>query len=83
MYLITRIQEHFKLNSAATSANKNHEYSRSKCIQNNFSVHYFTVLKQWYTNYETKIQEAFLVKKLNPKLHGQKFDSGSLFLLMG
>ena len=38
-------------------------------------------LKKCATEYDTKIQEAILIKKLNPKLNKQLYAKGVSFLL--
>ena len=41
----------------------------------------FKVLKKCVTKYDTKIQEALLIKKLNPKLNKQIYAKGASFSL--
>ena len=45
------------------------------------SVESFKVLKKYVNEYDTKIQEALLIKKLNPKLNNQVYAKGVSFLL--
>jgi len=39
------------------------------------------ILRTCPSEYDTKIQEALLIKKLNPKLNKQLYANGSSFLL--
>ena len=45
------------------------------------SVESFKILKKCVTEYDTKIQEALLIKKLNPKLDKQLYAKGASFLV--
>ena len=45
------------------------------------SVESFKILKKCVTEYDTKIQEALLIKKLNPKLNKQLYAKAASFLL--
>ena len=45
------------------------------------SVESFQLLEKCVTEYDTKIQEALLIKKLNPKLNKQLYAKGASFLL--
>ena len=45
------------------------------------SVESFKILKKCVTEYDTKIQEALLIKKRNPKLNKQLYAKGASFLL--
>ena len=45
------------------------------------SVEFFKVFKKCVTEYDTKIQKALLIKKLNPKLNKDLYAERALFLL--
>ena len=82
-HLGTRAREHLNLADInAKSAIKNHLYDCDKCSSIKHSVESFKILKKCVTDeYDTKIQEALLIKKLNPKLNKQLYAKGASFLL--
>ena len=63
------------------SAIKDHLYDCDKCSSMKHSVESFKILKKCVTEYDTKIQEALFIKKLNPKLNKQLYAKGASFLL--
>ena len=68
-HLGTRAREHLNLADIKTkSAIKDHLYDCDKCSSMKHSVESFKILKKCVTEYDTKIQEALLIKKLNPKV---------------
>ena len=78
-HLGTRIQEH--LQPKAKSAIRDHINDCQSCKQANINVDSFKVIKTCNTEYNSKIQEALLIKKHNPKLNTQLYAGGSSFLL--
>ena len=55
--------------------------SCDSCSNIKFSVNSFKIIKKCSSTFETKIHEALLIKKHNPKLNQQLFANGSSFLL--
>ena len=51
------------------------------CLETEYDLNNFQILRQCTTKYETKIQEALLIKKHNPKLNAQLYEGGSSILL--
>ena len=81
-HLGTRAWEHLNLADINTkSAIKDHLHDSDKCSSMKHSVESFKILKKCVTEYDTKIQEALLIKKLNPKLNKQLYAKGASFLL--
>ena len=66
-HLTTRLEEHLNLKS--DSAIGNHIKSCNICNNKKINIINFTILKQCNTAYKTKIQEALLIKKFNPRLN--------------
>ena len=78
----TRAREHLNLADIKTkSAIKDHLYDCNKSSSTRHSVESFKVLKNCVTEYGTKIQDAVLIKKLNPKLSKQLYAKEASFLL--
>ena len=81
-HLGTRAREHLNLADINTkSAIKDHLNDCDKCSSTKHSVESFKIFKKCVTEYDTKIQEALLIKKLNPKLNKQLYAKGASFLL--
>ena len=78
-HLGTRTQEH--LQPKAKSAIRDHIDDCQSCKQANINVDNFKVIRTCNTEYNSKNQEALLIKKHNPKLNTQSFAGGSSFLL--
>ena len=78
-HLGTRIQEH--LQPKAKSAIRDHIDDCQSCKQANINVDNLKVIRTCNTEYNSKIQEALLIKKHNPKLNTQLYAGGSSFLL--
>ena len=73
--------EHLNLADNITkSFIKGHLYNIDKCTFMKNAVESFKVLKMYVTEYDSKIQEAWLIKKLNPKLNKQLCAKGASFL---
>ena len=51
------------------SSVKDHIRSCDSCSNIKFSVNSFKIIKKCSSNFETKIHEALLIKKHNPKLN--------------
>ena len=80
-HLITRANEHLNVRQKSDSAINQHIRDCEHCSEANHNVSSFKILKKCSTEYETKIQEALLIKKLNPSMNKQLFSNGSSFLL--
>ena len=81
-HLVTRAREHLQLNSnSAKSAISQHISSCQTCQNSNLDVSSFKVIRNCHNEYETKIQEALLIKKLTPRLNSQLYANGCSFLL--
>ena len=81
-HLATRAQEHLNPADINTkSAIKDHLYDCDKRSSIKHSVESFKILKKCVTEYDAKIQEALLIKKLNPKLNKQLYAKGASFLV--
>ena len=79
-HLGIRVREH--LHSKTThSAVRDHINSCQTCAQNNIDMNSFNIIRTCNSEYDTKIQEALLIKKHNPKLNTQLYAGGSSFLL--
>ena len=69
-HLVTRAREHLQLNSnSAKSAISQHISSCQTCQNSNLDVSSFKVIRNCHNEYETKIQEELLIKKLTPRLN--------------
>ena len=81
-HLVTRAREHLQLNStSAKSAISQHISSCQTCQNSNLDVSSFKVIRNCHNEYETKIQEALLIKKLTPRLNSQLYANGCSFPL--
>ena len=76
-HLGTRIQEH--LQPKAKSAIRDHIDDCHSCKQANINVDNFKVIRTCNTEYNSKIQEALLIKKHNPKANTQLYTRGVFF----
>ena len=77
-HIDTRVKEH--LHSKNTqSALHDHIKDCKTCLETEYDLNNFQILRQ--CKYETKIQEALLIKKHNPKLNAQLYGGGSSILL--
>ena len=73
------VREH--LHSKVRSAVGKHINNCHVCKQKPVGVKDFKIMRACSTEYNTKIQEALLIKKCNPKLNSQLYANGSSFLL--
>ena len=80
-HLAARACEHLVLAGSQKSAIKEHIRACAICREEKYTVNSFQILKSCHTEYETKIQEALLIKQLNPKLNKQLYAKGASFLL--
>ena len=79
-HLLTRAKEHLTLESSSNSEVKAHLESCNVCRGAVPETH-FRILKECRNDYETRVQEAFLIKKHNPRLNKQLFNKGAFFTL--
>ena len=81
-HLVTRARECLQLNSSsAKRAITQHISSCQSCQNRNLDVSSFKVIRNCHNEYQTKIQEALLIKKLTPRLNSQLYANGCSFLL--
>ena len=81
-HLVTRAREHLQLNSnSAKSAISQHISSCQPCQNSTLDVSSLKVIRNCHNEYETKTQEALLIKKLTPRLNSQLYANGCSFLL--
>ena len=80
-HLAARACEHLVLAGVLKSAIKDHVRACATCRDEKYTADFFQILKRCHTDYETKIQEALLIKKLNPTLNKQLYAKGASFLL--
>ena len=80
-HLSTSVEEHLGFHLKTESSVKEHIMSCDSCSNIKFNVNSFKIIKKCNSNFETKIHEALLIKKHNPKLNRQLFANGSSFLL--
>ena len=81
-HLGTWAREHLNLSDINTkNATKDHLYDCDKCsATKQQSVESLKVLKKCVTEYDTKIQKALSIKKLNPKLNKQLYAKGACLI---
>ena len=77
---VPRAQEHLHSTFNETAITQ-HINVCSSCGSNNLGVGSFEILRQCNNDYETKIQEALLMKKLKSKLSIHFYSNSSSFLL--
>ena len=70
------------LHSKKDSAVQKHINACQSCKDNKHLFDKFSLLKTCNTQYSTKIQEALLIKKHNPKLNTQLYANGSFLLIV-
>ena len=78
-HLSVRVREHLHLK--VRSAVGKHIDNCHVCKQKPVGVKDFKIMRACSTEYNTKIQEALLIKKCNPKLNSELYANGSSFLL--
>ena len=81
-HLGTRAREHLNLDDSHKSATKDHLRSCRQCcngVCNVTSIKIF--LRKCTTDYDTKIHEALLIKKLRPQLNKKLYAKDASFLL--
>ena len=77
-HLGVRVEKH--LHSKKDSAVQKHINACQSCKEDKHLFDNFSIPKTCNTQYSTKIQEALLIKKHNPKLNTQSYANGSSFL---
>ena len=80
-HLITRVRGHLNFKSLQDSAIKDHILSCGKCSNNRFNENNFIIICKCKSEFYSKIYQAPLIKKLNPKLNRQMFANGASYLL--
>ena len=78
-HLGVRVEEH--LHSKKDSVVQKHINVCQSCKNNKHLFDNFSILKTCNPQYSTKIQEALLIKKHNPKLNTQLYANGFPFVL--
>ena len=78
-HLSFRVGEHLGFHLKTESSVKDHILSCDICANSKFNGNSFKIIKKCNSNFETKIHEALLIKKL--RLNRQLFVNGSSFLL--
>jgi len=73
------VQEHLH-HKTLKSPIKDHIDSSDTCKEKNLDINSFKVIRSCNTEYETRIQEALLIKKHNPQLNTKVYANGSSFL---
>ena len=68
LHLSIRVGEHLGIYLKTESSVKDDIMSRDICANSKFNVNSFKIIKKCNSNFETKIQEALLIKKHNPDL---------------
>ena len=79
-HLAARACEHLVFAQSHKSAIKDHIHACATGREDKYTVNSFQIAKRCHMEYETKIQEALLIKKLNPKLNKQPYAQGASFL---
>ena len=81
-HLITRVAEHGDLKAGEKkTAVASHIVECPTCKQNEICLDDFEVVKHCKTDFETKIHEALLIRKLRPEMNVQLYNSGASYLL--
>ena len=80
-HLIVRAKEHLNENLSNKSSIRSHIKNCKSCSGNKSKLNSFKVIRNCNTPYETRIQEAMMIKKQNPNLNKQLYANGSSFLL--
>ena len=70
-HLGSRAGEYLNLDDLHKSAIKNHLRSCRQCCYGVCNVTSFKILRKCNTDYDTKIHETLLIKKLRPQLNKQ------------
>ena len=78
--MLTRALEHLNPKSAETAISQ-HIQICTDCSNAQLNVSSFKIIKKCRSDYETKIEEAILLKKLKPSLNNKLYATGCSFLL--
>ena len=77
-HLAARACEHLVFAGSHKSAIKDHTHACATCREGKYTLNSFQIVKRCHMEYETKIQEALLIKKLNSKLKAKKIQEAKL-----
>jgi len=80
-HLETRVREHLSLANPQNSAIKDHLHACAACYPKQYSTNSYKILQKCRNEYDMKIQEALIIKKLNPKLNKKLYAKGASLLL--
>ena len=78
-HLRTRAGKHLNLDNSHKSAIKDHLRSCRQCCNGVCNVTSFKILGKCNTDYDTKIREALLIKKLRTQLNKQLYGKNAFF----
>ena len=81
-HLGTRAGEHLNMDDSHKSATKDYLRYCHQCCNGICNVTSFKILGKCHTDYDTKIHEALLTKKLSPQLNKQVYKKGVSFCLI-
>ena len=80
-HIVTRAKEHLTPKESSQSAVTSHIFDCETCKKGQLSVDQFCIIKQCRNDYRCKINEALMIKKLNPVLNRQRHNKGQSYLL--
>ena len=75
-----RAEEHLRSKNTK-SAIHDHIKVCKTCMKTEYDIYSFQILRLCSSKFETKILEALLIKKHDPKLNAQLYEGGSSILL--
>ena len=78
---MVRVKEHCDLGKSTSTAVKQHILNCETCFHSEINLSNFEIVSKCRTDYETRINEALLIKANKPPLNKQLFNSGASFLL--
>ena len=77
----TRVAEHLNFTSDRPTAVADHVSGCGDCQRGNLKDN-LRIIKKCSSDYDSQIQEALLIQKMNPKLNVQLFNSGASYKLL-
>ena len=80
-HFAVRVLEHLDLEKENCTAVADHIKICDFCKNGNISIDNFDILKKCRNDFESKINEAFYIQNLKPKLNSHLYNSGKSFLL--
>ena len=80
-HLITGVREPLNFKSLQDSAIKHRILSCEKCCNNRFNENNFVIIRKCKSEFQFKIYEALIIKKLSPKLNEKLHANGASYLL--